>query len=600
MLDQNQLEAVHFNQGPCLCLAGPGSGKTTVLVNRIKYLCCDIKVPQEQILVITFTKDAALEMKNRFMKLAGLSGVNFGTFHSVFFQILKQEMHLDSKSILQGNSLVKFLKEVFKACNIRVENDDDFSAIYKEISFINNTKTSLEEYEVKSISKPKFIKIYNTYNKMKRDFDKLDFDDMLLMTEKMFRENKSILQKWQKKFSYYLIDEMQDMNDVQFEIVKLLAVDENIFAVGDDDQSIYGFRGANPSIMMDFPNTFSACKVIRLSINYRSKSAIVSSASNVINNNKTRFDKDIKANSKEEGEVRVFAFKTDVEEAKWVVDSIEKEIMSDVNSTTAVLFRNRNQAALVSSLLKKKGIDFFQKEESKTIYEHWIFRDVISYFNIALFGGSREDFLRIYNKPNRYIHRASIDRENVKFKDIIKFYNDKPYMKQRVYELEKDISRIKNMLPSSAVIYVRKRIGYDDFIKEYAASKKQYDEYMKILDEITSLAREHRSIRIMLEDIKVRENFNENNKEEIVNRVFLHTFHGSKGLEFDKVYLIDVCEGVTPSKKAEDEKMLEEERRMFYVAMTRAKSTLNICYINNRNNERLFPSRFIDEMKKAP
>lgn len=600
MLDNNQLEAVNFYKGPCITLAGPGSGKTTVLVNRIKTLIEVHNVAPESILVITFTKDAALEMKSRFVNTcnnskAGL--VNFGTFHSVFYRILQQETHLDSNSILQGKSLISFIKEVIRSQNIEFD-EQLIEGLYKEFSYLNNTLVPIEEYESSGFDNLVFREIYKSYKSMKAEFNKIDFDDMLYQTFNLFRDNPFILRKWQKRFEFFLIDEMQDMNDIQFEIIKMLAKSGNIFAVGDDDQSIYGFRGANPEIMKRFTIVYPECTKIILNKNYRSKKAIVDASACLIKCNEMRFEKNLIANSIINGNISVIGFRDGILEAEWISREIQSILKRNNNSSIGVLFRNKNQSKNMVNALSNKGIPFFIKDRVSNIYSHFIFKDIISFINISLGNGERSDFLRIYNKPNRYINRMAINKEGITFGDILDFYKDKPYMQVRVREMKKDIERIKTLRPCSAILYIRKKIGYDNYIEETSNSKKQYDDYMKVLDSILNLCKEFNNIKSFLEECNERIKYQNDVEDESKSRVFLYTFHASKGLEFDYVFILDVNEGITPSKKAENQKDLEEERRMFYVALTRAKENITICHIQNRNNERLFPSRFIEEMGK--
>ncbi len=599
MLDNNQLEAVNFFMGPCLTLAGPGSGKTTVLVNRIKHLIEKHNVAPSKILVITFTKDAALEMKSRFINSCNNSAaslVNFGTFHSVFFNILRQESHLNSDSILQGKSLLGFLREVIKANSIKAD-DSILENVYSEFSYINNTGTCIEDYNSKGFDNEQFRLMYKSYQAMKRELNKIDFDDMLGMTYKLFTDNPEVLLRWQNRFEFFLIDEMQDMNDIQFNIVKMLASSKNIFAVGDDDQSIYGFRGANPDIMQQFPKYYSDCTVIRLRKNYRSAKMIVEASSKLISYNKTRFGKSLSAFSASRGVVEVKGFRDNEAEANYVCLSVEKALRSDDNSSIAILFRNKNQSLLLMKHLTSKGIPYYVKERVGNIYNHWVFKDIISFIKLSLQEGTRADMLRIYNKPNRYISRACIDSTEVSFYKMRAFYSSKPYMQQRISDMEHSIMRIKTMRPASAINYIRKRIGYDDYIKEISrGNKRQYDDLMKMLDNIVSMGKEFTDIRSFLNECNLRTEFDNERIDESHARVSLYTFHASKGLEFDKVYILDVNEGITPSKKVKNVEELEEERRMFYVALTRAKSSVMLCNIESRNNEKLFPSRFIDEM----
>ncbi len=599
MLDNNQLEAVNFYKGACLTLAGPGSGKTTVLVNRIKNLIDNYNVNPESILVITFTKDAALEMKSRFVAStvndrAGL--VSFGTFHSVFYNILRRESRIDSNSILQGQSLISFIKEAIISMEIKLD-EQLIEGLYKEFSFVNNTLTPIDIYEPAGFDKDEFRRIYRAYQDMKKEFKKIDFDDMLYLTFNLFRDNPMILKKWQERFEFFLIDEMQDMNDIQFDIIKMMARSNNIFAVGDDDQSIYGFRGANPLIMKKFPDVYNGCTKIILSKNYRSCAGLVRASSNLINHNEMRFNKNFIANSTCDGSIRTIGFCDSNMEAEWISKEIISILNTYNNTSIGILYRNKNQNSNIINALSNKGIPFYVKDKVSNIYNHFIFKDIMSFIKISLGCSARGDFLRIYNKPNRYINRMALDKENVTFEDLISYYNDKPYMIRRIREMKQDIERIRILRPASSILYIRKKIGYDAYIEETARTKKQYDSYMKVLDSILSLSKEFNSIKSFLDECNIRTTFQNNDNNESGSRVYLYTFHASKGLEFDNVFILDANENITPSKKAESINDLEEERRMFYVAITRAKTNLTLCYINSRNNEKLYPSRFIEEME---
>ena len=318
-LNDPQRAAVDFDKGPCLVLAGPGSGKTAVITQRIKKLI-EKGVPAQEILVITFTKAAAVEMKERFNRLMdNVDSVTFGTFHSLFWGILQKEFLYKSSDILMGHQKTRIIKEAMELAGVNQDNEDLLSSFIIEISAVNCNFYGLKKYQPKLIDKEDLSKVYDAYNKLKAKYRVIDFDDMLTKAFKLFSENPDILKSWQSKFSYFMIDEMQDMNDIQFELIKMLSDrTKNIFCVGDDDQSIYGFRGSDPKIMQSFYETYDNCARILLNINYRNPENLVKSASKLIENNKNRFPKVIESTA-EESKTKVYSAPDLLTEAKVIV-----------------------------------------------------------------------------------------------------------------------------------------------------------------------------------------------------------------------------------------------------------------------------------------
>ena len=295
----SQREAIRHKDGPMLVLAGPGSGKTLVITERTRHLITEYGINPENILVITFTRAAATEMKERFLRLMGgkSSTVTFGTFHAVFFMILKHAYHYQAENIIREEQRVSCMREIIKRHRLEYEDESEFiAALLGEIGLVKNSGISLDHYYSTNCGEEVFRRVYSEYHEYLYAHHLIDFEDMLLYTWELFKERKDILAAWQKKYPYILIDEFQDINQIQFEVVKLLAGEQrNLFVVGDDDQSIYRFRGAKPEIMLRFEREIPGTKTVLLDTNYRSQANIVEDALNLIGHNKERFQKRIRA-----------------------------------------------------------------------------------------------------------------------------------------------------------------------------------------------------------------------------------------------------------------------------------------------------------------
>ncbi len=364
-LNDPQQAAVDFDEGPCLVLAGPGSGKTAVITQRIKRLI-EKGVPAQEILVITFTKAAAVEMKERFNRLMeNVDSVTFGTFHSLFWGILQKEFGYKSSDILMGNQKTQIIREAMELSGINKDNEDLLSSFIIEISAVDCNFYGIKKYQPKFVDKEDLSKVYETYNRLKTKYRVIDFDDMLTKAYKLFSDNPIVLKNWQSKFSYFMVDEMQDMNDIQFELIKMLSDrTKNIFCVGDDDQSIYGFRGSNPKIMHTFYENYDNCTRILLNVNYRNPENIVKSASKLIANNKNRFFKEIESTALE-SKINVYSAPDLLNEAKVIVSSIKNDIKTGTaKDDIAVLYRNHSDVRFVVEQLLTENIPFFLKEKA--------------------------------------------------------------------------------------------------------------------------------------------------------------------------------------------------------------------------------------------
>lgn len=601
--NNSQLKAVKHKSGPMLVIAGPGSGKTTVLTARIRNLIEEYSVNPANILVITFTKAAANEMKSRFNNMMGRStNVTFGTFHAVFFMILRAAYNYSVDSIIKEDVRQNIIKQAIERSRLEPDDLNEMvSNITGEISRVKTETIDINAYYSASCPEEEFRDIYKYYVKTLKKMGLIDFDDMLLYCHELLTTRRDILAKWQQKYQYILIDEFQDINKIQYDIIKLLAKpQDNLFIVGDDDQSIYGFRGSKPEIMLNFDKDYPDTDKVILDTNYRSTGNIVSAAGKVIAHNKVRFAKNINTVNDPGDKVDIIEFNTQAEEYEKIIDNIRKESASGGNySDNAVLFRTNSTAAGFVRKLVEYSVPFITRDGVPNVFEHWIARDVITYMNIAMGSRKRSDFLQIINRPKRYIGRDYLADAEISFDNLEKYYEDKNWMIERVDRLKYDILAMASMSPYAMINYLRKGVGYDGYLDEYAQSHNmQVRELYDVMDELMESARNFKTFNEWFAYIdeygtKLRESYAAMDKQ---NAVILTTMHSSKGLEYPVVYIIDANEEITPHKKAVFVPEIEEERRMFYVAMTRAKRRLNIYYARKRYNKEIEVSRFVKEI----
>ena len=605
--NEAQAQAIQHTDGPCLVLAGPGSGKTLTIVNRVKYLIEKQKVRPEEILVVTFTRFAAAEMKSRLCLVMGKRDlpVTVGTFHGIYYGILKWAYRMNQENILSETEKYQILRGVINKERMEIFDEEDFiQDIAAEIGKVKNNRILLEEFVSEKCSADAFRNIYRNYEQHRKELKKIDFDDMLVLCYELFRSRPDVLAQWQKKFRYVLIDEFQDINRIQYDVIRMLAQPENnLFVVGDDDQAIYGFRGADSELMLGFGKDFPNAKQILLGMNYRSTANIVQNSLKLIENNVERYSKKLEANREGGSCLHIQEVKDPVEEAEYVLEEIQKCKENGIKEEEiAILFRVHTDARAVVEAMVERKIPFQMKEHLPNIYEHFIAKDIMAYFRLATGKRRRQDFLQVMNRPKRYLGRDSVSGSQVSFEDMRKFYCDKDWMIDRIDQFEWDVKMLMKMAPYAAIQYIRKRIGYDDFLKEYAFTHQiNRSDLNEVLAEIEEAAKAFSSVEEWFahveeytETLKVKEK--ERNRPR--PGVRLMTIHASKGLEFKQVFLIAANEGRIPYQKAKTDKEIEEERRLFYVAMTRAKDFLKICYVKIKNGKEVTPSRFVDELLK--
>ena len=524
-MNEAQRQAVLHKEGPVLLLAGPGSGKTFTIAGRILCLL-ERGVPPESILVITFMKEAALSMQERFRRMCASSvsyPVNFGTFHSAFYHILKESHALHSDRILKTsekkNLLIPILKTYEKKADQQESGRGGWEGLGEEaleilsaISYYKNTiRPSEAARKAPGRWRQLFPDICQEYQQAVRKAGGIDFDDMLYDCRRLLEESRETREYWQKRFRHILIDEFQDVNPVQYQAVKLLSAEPyNLFAVGDDDQSIYGFRGSEPACLKQFAQEFSARRIL-LDINYRSVPEIVKASLTVIGENKDRFPKELRAAAVSQGErrwtgehagaVSLHAFESSEKQQGYLLQTLSEEALE--TESRAVLFRTNSYMQGLAARLKAAGIPYVMRERAASIYEHFIVKDICAYLEVAQGQGTREQMLRIMNRPSRYISRESLGEGGGGVNDMIRYYEEAllpPRQKKEVletlYYFEKQLKKIGTLSLVPAVNYILKAAGYEGYLREEAAGRPdKWIQWQELLEWLKEDAAKQKSLK---------------------------------------------------------------------------------------------------------
>ena len=607
-LNDNQIKAIKHLDGPLLVISGPGSGKTTVITQRIKYMTQKYHISPNDILTITFTKAAAIEMERRYLAAGGEKGVNFSTFHALFFRILREYFGYSLGMVIQESEKRNFLIHTVESYNIETDDiEQTVDTFLLNSGLIKNDLQTSETFEPRDMPKEEFWTLFKIYEAHKERNEKIDFDDMMMGCYNLLKNEKEVLEKWQKKYKYILIDEFQDINRAQYECIKMLSEKHNnVFAVGDDDQSIYGFRGARPEFTKNFLKDYKNCGTVYLDINYRSTEQIIALSRKLISKNKLRFDKNIRGTGRT-GAVPSFFFCRDTEEE---ADRIVKTICMLHNQkgvpykNIAVIYRNNIASNPFARRFVKQGIPYFLKDNTYDIYDHWIAKDICAYIDFIYDTSDDEAFERIVNKPARRVSRKAI--EQAKRFGMSLFYgvmNSEMLGRKGKEELEQlynDIQTARKLNGRKQAEYIYKYLGYDKYLEDYAAYKKCSSVFLKqIAYEILAVAAETddiRNLRSLLADYKYQ----------IANApipkigddaVTLTTMHSAKGLEFGTVFVTSLVETIVPYGNPKIESEVEEERRLFYVAVTRAKDRLILSsFASMGYNTDVKLSRFLGDL----
>ena len=605
-LSKAQKEAVMHKDGPMMVLAGPGSGKTLVITKRIQYLISRYQIPPQRILVITFTRAAANEMKERFWRLAGETlPVSFGTFHSVFFTILKYAYHYSADNILPEHKKYDFIREIITDHELEIDDEADFMRqIIQEISLVKGQMIPLAYYHSGCCGDEVFKEIYRAYEEKLHENRWIDFDDILVYTYELLKEREDIRKAWQQKFPYILIDEFQDINKIQYEIVKMLAGEtKNLFIVGDDDQSIYKFRGANIYNILNFEKHFPDAKTIKLEQNYRSTQNILNAANSVIANNVGRKSKTLWTANDEGKKIDFEQFNTGYEEA----DYIARDIAGGVRNGDyhygdyAVLYRTNAQSRLfeerfiVSNIPYKivGGVNFYARKEVK---------DLLAY--LKTIDNARDDLAvrRILNVPKRGIGATTVNRVSdyaesydISFYDALKRADEIPSIGKAASKVKPFVNLIQVFRSKLEFISIsdllREVIEETGYVKELEAegtdeAEARIENIDELLSKVVSYeeSEEHPTLSGFLEEVALVADID--SLEDDSDYVVLMTLHSAKGLEFPKVYLAGMEDGLFPSYMSitsdDSSEQLEEERRLAYVGITRAMKELTITCAKQR------------------
>lgn len=604
-LNTAQQKAVCHETGPMLVLAGPGSGKTTVLLCRISRLLERGLAKPQEILALTFSKAAAEEMKSRFENLNGASGVSFGTFHSIFFRILRSRYGWNVEQIFQEEERRSILRNSIEAEKWDIPDLEEYiSQFFSQLSLMNSELEQPNRFTPTGMPVEEFRKLYRAYEGYKERHEKLDFDDMLTQCYQLLREDAAVREYWQRKYKFILVDEFQDVNQAQFACLQILAEKhQNLFVVGDDDQSIYAFRGARPDFLLHFPTLYPAAKKVTLNTNYRSTERIVNLAERVIDNNEVRFVKNMKGIGEAGDKVTFFLAEDAAKEAAHIAEKIGRLLDEGMPLTEiAVIYRTNLQGGAFARELYKRGIPYDLRDNSGNVYEHWVAKDLLAYLLLAENEESDSALRRILNKPKRYIGKDLLaEAETMPYTLLRSFFvcpSLKGWQEENLENLRIDLNQIRKRTPYDAVKYIRKVIGYDEYLEEFAAYRRTSAQVLQeIADEIMETAKDCadvRSFREQLERLSLQMKEQSRKKGQKRNGVALMTMHGAKGLEFRAVFLPSLVEGIVPHEKGMD--TVAEERRLFYVAMTRASEKLCLSAILQRYEKERKPSRFLAEM----
>lgn len=613
-LNPNQQKAVNHIEGPMLVLAGAGSGKTKVLTNRIANLI-DNGISPYNILAITFTNKAAKEMKDRVISLIGgtASSIQISTFHSLGLRILKENYSLlgyeRNFTIIDSDDVLIIIKKIMKDLNMSKEHYNP-REIKNKISSAKNEMMDIEKFSKIEFDR-KIVEVYKTYQKKLKQGNSVDFDDLLILPIKLFKSYPSVLEDYQDRYKYILIDEYQDTNEAQYTFTRLLSAKyRNIFVVGDNDQAIYAFRGANYKNILNFEKDYPEAKTILLEENYRSTKNILNAANSVIKNNRERKDKKLWSSNETGDKIKYKKVSTEKEEASFVVEEIKNLLSQGITEDQiAVLYRTNAQSRTIEEELLKKNIKY-RVVGSFYFYNRKEIKDLLCY--LRLINNHKDDvsLLRIINTPKRGIGEKTIsslvdyaEENNISLYEAITTGKELAF-KNLIEELTKDSEKlsltelvdtileksgIKNELSSSKLLEDEIRL---ENLNEFKGVTQTYEEEQGLV-----------SLEDFLEEISLVSDITEHQDD--TGRVSLMTVHSVKGLEYNYVFIVGMEEGIFPHYNAINDgtnSAIEEERRLCYVAITRAKKKLYITSADSRmlfgNTTRNLPSRFINEIDK--
>lgn len=595
--------------GQMIVIACPGSGKTTTILRRIRHMTAEEGIDPEKVLMITFTKAAADEMKSRYETIYGSAeGITFCTIHALCLALLKKFAGYTTESVLSNPSDILF--ELIRY-NRNINDKGNFvQDLMMDITRLKNSYVPLSSFQQNCCKeKELFVSIYEAYEQKKEEMGQIDFDDLLLKTLELLTTDMDALQWIRQKYQFIHVDEYQDTNEVQRDIIYQIAgEDGNMVVVGDDDQSIYAFRGANPEVMLNFSHDYPKAEQVYMTTNYRSDRKIIEAAKAVISNNSKRYRKEFLCSSSKQGEVWQYSYQSRAGQIASLAQMIKGLIEKGANpSDIAVLYRTNSEADALVMTFSDLEIPFYSNDRLQSRYNHWIYRDIVSYHKVANHEGNKLDVQRTITHPNRYfkgIHVPDYDYDPVKMYQKLKDPNAEEWknkkLKERLNEYIALLRMIKNASPDSLMQKLMVFGDYKSYLISYAEYRNEdpsvyMDLWKRYLEDISK------------HNIKTFHNWDlyrrsyEKKLAEIQSShtgVCLSTMHKSKGLEWKYVFVIDCVEGTIPYQRNNKDTDIEDERRLFYVAMTRAKNTLWLLSYQDKE-KKAGPSRFLLEIGKG-
>ena len=623
-LNNKQKKAVLSTGGPMLVFAGAGSGKTRVLTHKIAYLIQEEGMLPPSILAVTFTNKAAQEMKSRVHDLVDvdISGITIGTFHSIGAMILRREVHHlgwnSNFTIYDQTDAKALIKTVIKDLNLDLKMYDPKSTLIKISSAKNNMQNPDAMLSIAAnINEQKISQIYSSYNNTLKDNNALDFDDLLVKPIDIFTKNPDILQKYQEKYNYILVDEYQDTNKPQFKFINLLSkINNNVFVVGDDDQSIYGWRGADISNILNFKNAYKDAKIVKLEENYRSTQNILDAAWSIVSRNQNRADKKLWTKNKDGNKIKIISAYNERDEAFRIIKDISntKSRKSIPFNKFLILYRTNAQSRAIEDVLIKNGI-LYNIVGGVKFYDRKEVKDVLAYMRLIINPNDSISFDRIINFPIRGIGKTSISKihdylssDNIidSLKEIDQLKIGKKQL-TALKEFRDMIKRYSIRSESEKPSIIMKDLLYDIKLKEFYLNQNtsESDERWSNIEECISGIVEYENnnenptLSSYLEEVSLFTDIDSWNDND--DKVTMMTIHSSKGLEFDYVYIVGLEKGLFPIERMFEDENIEEERRLFYVALTRAQNEVSLSYAKSRRkfgSEPIptFKSRFIDEI----
>lgn len=616
-LNSQQQQAVININGPTLLLAVPGGGKTTVIVSRCANMILNHGIDPKNILTLTFSRASAADMKQRFTEIFSeyIDGSPlFSTIHSFCYKVLStycKNNQIAFPLVIENEnasiSKSKLLRKIILETNKEYLTDDKLEELINGICYVKNKM--IDEKDVVKLKFPiaNFPKIYKVYKKYMSENNLIDFDDMLVKTYEVLRKDRKLLKTFKNRYTYINVDESQDTSLLQHKIIETLAKPENnIFMVGDEDQSIYAFRAAHPRALLDFGKTFPGARILLMETNYRSTGKIVCAAAEFIKQNKERYDKNMTFVKDEGVPIKKTILEERDDQYKYILSFLKNERSF---RETAILFRNNISAVPIADMLDRAGIPFYIRESVQGIFSHWITADLLSFINLSFNPADIHALQQIYFKLNAYISKDMMiyanenSRLNTNLFDILTGYPDMPErQKYKLMDIKNNIEKISKMNPPQALEHISDTMEYKKYLNghnnNFSGSGDSLTEVVSILKSISKSTTNLQDFENRLTSLRSSMENSKYNKHK--NAVTVSTIHSSKGLEFDKVFIIDLFDGEFPSSYSIKEadigniSLIEEEVRLFYVGSTRAKYHLELLSSLKSDGKKIRPSRFIE------